>query len=423
MEEIRHLVESSRSGDLDAFAALVGRFQNMAHGCAYAILGDFHEAEDAAQEAFIECYQRLSDLREPEAFPGWFRRILVRKCRQMLRRPRLQTAPLEEAFNAGREPIATGPDPGQAAALRETQRRVLDAIRSLPEGQRMATTLFYIDGYSLNEVAEFLEAPVTTVKKRLHDSRRKLKERMLTMVEETLKSNTPDDKGFASKVIAELLARPNLMEIEAHPVRKVAESLFASFPGFERVEGDEVVRKSNLVCSDEPSPMAFRVDSERFLRTSTTGAALLAMKGHALPARLITAGRAFRSGASDATHAQVFHMMDIVCVDRGVRPDDMREAAESALRALFTSPRIEWRETQGLAPFDNPMQIWLPTRSGEPLLVAVAGMLTADALRRGLFDPEEASGYGIGIGLDRLAMLQHGIDHVGKLWQPPFVRG
>ena len=76
MEESATLVERSRSGDLDAFEALVRRFQDMACGYAYSILGDFHLAEDAAQEAFVDAYRNLGQLREPRAFPGWFRRVV-----------------------------------------------------------------------------------------------------------------------------------------------------------------------------------------------------------------------------------------------------------------------------------------------------------------------------------------------------------
>jgi phenylalanyl-tRNA synthetase alpha chain len=48
-------------------------------------------------------------------------------------------------------------------------------------------------------------------------------------------------------------------------------------------------------------------------------------------------------------------------------------------------------------------------------------MYTAEALRKGHYDPEKVSGYGIGMGLERLAMMKYGIDYIGKLWQPPYV--
>ena len=78
--------------------------------------------------------------------------------------------------------------------------KVVEAIKSLPQPQREAVTLFYINGYSQKEIAEFLEVPVNTVKSRLHSSRERLKERMIDMVEQVFNENKlPDD--FAGKVI------------------------------------------------------------------------------------------------------------------------------------------------------------------------------------------------------------------------------
>lgn len=60
------LIERTRSGQLDAYGDLVRRFQDMAVDYAYSLLGDFHLAEDAAQEAFVRAYLELSELRQPE---------------------------------------------------------------------------------------------------------------------------------------------------------------------------------------------------------------------------------------------------------------------------------------------------------------------------------------------------------------------
>ena len=174
MEELKSLVISARSGSLEAFGRIVRRFQDMAYGCAYSVLGDFHLSEDIAQEAFIEAYCQLSSLRDPEAFPGWFRRIVFKHCDRITRRKHIQTVPLDAAARM------TSGDAGPAlmAEQCEMQEEILEAIRALPEHLRTVTMLFYIDEYSQKEVAEFLGVPVTTVKKRLYDSRRQLRERM-----------------------------------------------------------------------------------------------------------------------------------------------------------------------------------------------------------------------------------------------------
>lgn len=59
MEDLKTLVIRSRSGDLDAYGEIVRRFQDMAYGYAYSVLGDFHLAQDVAQEAFIQAYRDL----------------------------------------------------------------------------------------------------------------------------------------------------------------------------------------------------------------------------------------------------------------------------------------------------------------------------------------------------------------------------
>ena len=196
MEELRTLVERARTGDLEAYGEIVRRFQDMAYGYAYSLLGDFHLAQDAAQEAFVQAYRDLTALREPAAFPGWFRRIVFKHCDRILRKRHAA----ESLAPEGSEPMSEEPGPAEAAEKQELRDRVLAAVRSLPEHQRTVTTLFYINGYSVNDIADFLETPAGTIKRRLHDSRMQLKERMITMVDESLKSvPLPDD--FANVVV------------------------------------------------------------------------------------------------------------------------------------------------------------------------------------------------------------------------------
>ena len=97
MEALKPLITRAQTGDLSGFGEIVRRFQNMAVGYAYSILGDFHLAEDAAQEAFIEAYQCLSNLRDPDAFPGWFRKIVFKQCDRMRRGRSVEIVPLESS--------------------------------------------------------------------------------------------------------------------------------------------------------------------------------------------------------------------------------------------------------------------------------------------------------------------------------------
>src|SRR2546427_1007627 len=97
MTSLESLVEKTLDGDDDAYEILVSRFQDMAVGYGYSILRDFQLAEDAAQEAFFEAYRKLASLREPVAFPGWFRRIVYKHCDRIMRDHSLVTVALELA--------------------------------------------------------------------------------------------------------------------------------------------------------------------------------------------------------------------------------------------------------------------------------------------------------------------------------------
>ena len=206
VDEIRQLVirAAAAHGDeadrLTAFGELVERFQDMVYGYAYSILGDFHLAEDAAQDAFVTAFRRLEQLRQPGAFPSWLRRIVRTTCGRLTRRTKIPTTPFDAAACAA----SRADDPARAVEGKEMRDEVLSAIRRLPEPQREVTTLFYINGYSHKDIAEFLEVPTTTVRSRLHASRRRLRERMIAMVEDRLKSHRPDQR---KAIVDELMAR------------------------------------------------------------------------------------------------------------------------------------------------------------------------------------------------------------------------
>lgn len=129
MEEIESLVKKAAAADvaaeqrLAAFGEIVRRYQDMAYGCAYAILGDFHLAEDAAQEAFLAAFRGLAQLREAKAFAGWLRRIVVTQCNRMTRGKRVPTTGLAAA--AGEPVISPTQLSGLSCRRRRSQRTKL----------------------------------------------------------------------------------------------------------------------------------------------------------------------------------------------------------------------------------------------------------------------------------------------------------
>ena len=187
----------------EAFGELVIRFQDMAFGCAFAVLGDVYLAQDTAQEAFVVAWQKLAQLRAPAAFPGWFKRIVLTQCNRLLRCKRLQIVPLEAGANASTQ----DPGPHVSAERQDLLTKVLQAINALPENERLVTTLFYVNGYTQADIGEFLEVPVSTVNKRLYSARQRLKGSIVDLVKDDLRKQRPSrDTKFSNHVNTKLRA-------------------------------------------------------------------------------------------------------------------------------------------------------------------------------------------------------------------------
>ncbi len=191
------LTVAAQGGESDAFDSLVTLLQDLAVGYAFSLLGDWHLAHDAAQEAFIETHVRLNGLRNPDQFVAYLRQILFKQCDRIKRRKSVPFCGGEEADNV------LSPDlmPPQWSERREQEAQIRGEIVLLPDAQREVVILFYIGECSHREVAQFLGVPVSTVKKRLYDARQKLKRRLLTMLQDDLNSERPSNNpNFALNV-------------------------------------------------------------------------------------------------------------------------------------------------------------------------------------------------------------------------------
>lgn len=196
--ELSRLILELRSGCQEAYEPIVRAFQDMAVGYAFSVLDDWHLAEDAAQGAFVAAYCELPTLRDPLAFAGWFRRILIKHI-DRLRRSRRQCSSLSDASRV----VAVNQDPLTLVIDDECRASVDNAIRSLPVAQREVVTMFYIGTYSQKEIAAFLGIPVSTVKMRLFHARVQLRSELITEIEDALHLHRPSrDHRFVEKTVS-----------------------------------------------------------------------------------------------------------------------------------------------------------------------------------------------------------------------------
>ena len=168
----RALLVRLRQRDEQAFRELVGRHQAVVRAYAAGILGDPHEAEDAAQECFLRAYRRLGAFRGDAPLQSWLLRICRNHCLDRLRtRPSVTLVEFDDEVIDGASDTTTA-----GVALRVDRERLVTAIVALPDALQQAIVLRELRGLSYEEVAAGLDVPVGTVRSRLSAGRALLRD-------------------------------------------------------------------------------------------------------------------------------------------------------------------------------------------------------------------------------------------------------
>lgn len=173
------LIRRVLAGDEIAFAELVNKYQKPVHALAWRKIGDFHIAEDIAQDTFLKVYQRLHTLKDPSQFSGWIYVITANLCATWLRKKRIQTQPLEDTEttmlqeDAYSRHVTEERDRTAVEAQREVVKKLL---AKLQESERTVMTLYYLGEMKVEEISRFLGVSASTIKSRLRRARNRLKE-------------------------------------------------------------------------------------------------------------------------------------------------------------------------------------------------------------------------------------------------------
>lgn len=168
---VTQLVVAAQAGDRSAFGELFERYEKHVFAVALRRMGDYTEAQELVQEVFIQAMLKIDQLRTPEAFGGWLRQITTRMAinRAVRRGPDFATSPeyLDATCVEEDSPLDSVIDDERDARLQAG----LDRLRELDRDTLVA---FYVDGRSLIEMSDDFDAPVGTIKRRLHVARKRL---------------------------------------------------------------------------------------------------------------------------------------------------------------------------------------------------------------------------------------------------------
>jgi RNA polymerase sigma factor (sigma-70 family) len=174
------LIEKLRQGDEQAFKQVVESCQNMVYNTALGILQNEEDAEDVAQEAFVQAYESIGNFKAESKLSTWLYRITVSKALDHLRRKKRKKrfAYVQSLFGAENQVIVEKPDfnhPGVKLDNKERAAILFKAIGELPENQKIAFTLHKLEGLSYQEISEVMETSVSSVESLMHRAKNNLK--------------------------------------------------------------------------------------------------------------------------------------------------------------------------------------------------------------------------------------------------------
>ena len=178
------LVARARLGDPAAFGELIDRHRAAVYRAALAALGSHADAEDAAQDAFLSAYQRLTGFRGDASFKTWLLTITwhhaINRRRTLARWWRLVVEPPGAGVEGGPawDPASVGQTPEQAAVGGELRRLIQREIQGLTPTLRDALLLGQSGEYTYEEIDAMLKAPVGTIKWRVSEARRVIRKRL-----------------------------------------------------------------------------------------------------------------------------------------------------------------------------------------------------------------------------------------------------
>ena len=158
----------------------------------------------------------------------------------------------------------------------------------------------------------------------------------------------------------------------------------------------------------------FYLPDGNLLRTHTSPVQIRYMERHKPPLRVVVPGRVYRRDSVDATHAAVFHQIELLAIDEGLRFSDLKGTIKEFLRQMFGDLPIRFRASY--FPFTEPSAEVDLQWQGKWLEVLGCGMVDPNVFKAVGYDPEKYTGFAAGFGVERFAMVLHQLDDIRRVY-------
>lgn len=188
-------MERASQGDVDSYSTLVTKYSNAVYAIAYGIVGDFHEAQDIAQEVFVKAWHNLNRINDKKKFGSWLYTITKRLSIDWLKKVDKTWDSFDNATI-----ISDSLSVEESVEIRERKIAVWSALNSLDEKYRQVIILYFISGFNTREISNYMNISLSSVESRLRRSKQKLKEELVELVQDTL-STQKLGKEFEQRVV------------------------------------------------------------------------------------------------------------------------------------------------------------------------------------------------------------------------------
>ena len=181
-----NLLNGIRSGDKSAFKELINRHKDYAFTVAYRILNNREDAEEVAQDAFMQAFGALKSFNAESKFTTWFYRIVFNAALMQQRKNKVVSIDIETSSEAFL--VSHSSDSAEDLQKNERKNAIQKALQSLSADDTAMITLFYLKELSLEEIAEITKISAETAKVKIHRARKRLAEEMKKMLNEEVQS-------------------------------------------------------------------------------------------------------------------------------------------------------------------------------------------------------------------------------------------
>jgi RNA polymerase sigma factor (sigma-70 family) len=180
------LINRIRTGDKSAYKELINRHKDYAFTIAYRILNSREDAEEIAQDAFMQVFGALNSFNGESKFTTWFYRIVFNAALMQKRKNRIFTDDIDTSSEAFL--VNNSSDSSEKLRKSERQKAIQQALQNLSADDVLMITLFYLKEQSLEEIAEITQISAETAKVKIHRARKRLADEMKKQMKDEVKS-------------------------------------------------------------------------------------------------------------------------------------------------------------------------------------------------------------------------------------------